>query len=123
VPNSNLQTTSESAGFRTVWPALSLALASGLFLLALGLKMPRAEETVALVFDPAVTPAAVLERLAAIDGRLVGIGGADNIVIVRFDHDVSLGQLWHQGIWFGLDPVFLSGCFKSFSIAANGNVS
>jgi hypothetical protein len=108
---------------KAVWPALSLALASAVFLFALGLKIPAAQEPVALVFGPSVSSAATLERLAALDGRIVRVGGTDNIVIARFDRDVTLRQLWGQGVWFGLDPVFMGGCFSTSSSAGNGNVS
>lgn len=123
MPNIVQSLPNERRGLRAAWPAFALALGSGLFLLALGLKTPGPREPVALVFGPGMSSAATLDRIAALDGRIVRLGGADNIVIARFDKAVTLRQLWRQGIWFGLDPVYLSGCFPSSSLAGNGNVS
>ena len=64
-----------SENWRAAIPALALAIASGLFLLALGLKMPSAKEPVALVFGPSVAGESTIQRIAALDGRVVRFGG------------------------------------------------
>ena len=80
-------------------------------------------EPVALVFGPNVAPETMLHRVAALDGRIVRLGGSDKIVVATFDKDLALGDLWGQGIWFGLDPLFFGGCSASSSLAQSGRES
>lgn len=96
--------------WRSVAPAFALALGTALFLATLSLRAPVAQEPVALFFDPMVSSDAALHRVAALDGRIVRIGGWSNIVVAVFDRDVAVSQLWRHGAWMGIDPVFVGGC-------------
>lgn len=96
--------------WRSVAPAVALAFGTGLFLTALSLRTPAAQEPVALFFDPTVSSDAALHKVAALDGRIIRVGGLSNIVVAVFDHDVTVTQLWRHGAWVGIDPVFFGGC-------------
>ncbi|WP_282609428.1 hypothetical protein [Pelagibius sp. Alg239-R121] len=96
--------------WRSVAPALALAFGTSLFLAALSLRAPAAQEPVALFFNPTVSSDAALHQVAALDGRIVRVGGFRNVVVAVFDRDVTVAQLWRHGAWIGIDPVFVGGC-------------
>ncbi len=96
--------------WRSIAPAFALALGTGLFLSALSLRAPAAQEPVALFFDPTIGSDAALHRVAALDGRIVRVGGLRNVVVAVFERDLDVAQLWRHGAWIGIDPVFFGGC-------------
>lgn len=96
--------------WRSFAPALALAVGTSLFLAALGLRAPAAQEPVAIFFGPNVGSDAALHQIAALDGRIVRVGGWSNVVVAVFDQDIPVTQLWRHGAWMGLDPVFFGGC-------------
>lgn len=106
--------------WRSFLPALSLAFCTALFLLSLNLRSPMANEPVALFFDPTADNAQALHQIAALDGRIVRIGGWDNVVVAVFDRDIAVAQLWRHGAWVAMDPVFFGGCDSSTNTSRNG---
>lgn len=106
--------------WRSLVPALSLALCTALFLLGLNLRSPVANEPIALFFDPTADNAHALQQIAALDGRIVRVGGWDNVVVAVFDRDIGVAQLWRHGAWIAMDPVFFGGCDSSTITSRNG---
>ncbi|TQV79895.1 hypothetical protein [Denitrobaculum tricleocarpae] len=101
-------------------PAISLALCTALFLLGLNLRSPVANEPVALFFGPSAGHSDALQKIAALDGRIVRVGGWNNVVVAVFDQDVGVAQLWRHGAWVAMDPVFFSGCEPSGTSSRGG---
>lgn len=106
--------------WRSFVPALSLAFCTAFFLFALNLRSPVANEPVALFFDPTADNAQALQQIAALDGRIVRVGGWNNVVVAVFDSDVAVAELWRHGAWIAMDPVFFGGCDSSTILSRNG---
>lgn len=114
----------DQGGQRETWrsfvPALSLAFCTALFLVGLNLRSPMANEPIALFFDPTADNTHALQQIAALDGRIVRIGGWDNVVVAVFDRDIGVAQLWRHGAWVAMDPVFFGGCAPSNNSSRSG---
>lgn len=110
----------ETVTWRSMVPAICLALCTALFLLGLNLRTPVANEPVALFFGPSAGDGGALRQIAALDGRIVRVGGWDNVVVAVFDRDVGIAQLWRHGAWIAVDPVFFGGCDPSAPSSRNG---
>lgn len=75
---------------------------------------PRSDATsLALVFPPGTSFPEVTEKLMHLDARVMRIGAAENIVIVRFFNDWSLADLWHSGAWIALRARAVGDCLNA----------
>ncbi len=111
----------EQAGtWRSFVPALSLAICSCFFLLCLALRTPLANEPVALLFGPTVDRDYALQQVVALDGRIVRVGGWNNVVVAVFDRDIAAEDLRRHGAWISMNPVFLGACDSSNRIQRSG---
>ncbi len=91
-------------------PALALALAGSIFLLALSLRSPSPSGQVALFFAPGTSQARALAALGALDAAFVRPGRLENIIVAAFEKPAATGALRANGVSFAFDPLIFGGC-------------
>ena len=97
-------------------PALLLALAGSVFLLALSLRAPSASGQVALFFSPGTDQTEAIAALGAFEAGFVRPGRLENIVVAAFEEPAGFRDLWANGVWFAFDPLIFGGCLVTTDI-------